>query len=546
MSERVAILVIHGIGKQQPYQILDQFSRNLFSSLNRTDPGWLIEPQLDRQTDPTGADSTWVRVAYRLAPPPGAEPVFSSDPDATIEDITLFEDYWAPITQDKITYAGSLLFLARAGFEPFLYLAANLKALGDAQALKRFFPILFKELLRQALLFVPLLLLFGILLWWLQATTLQSLLMHVHFNAVLVVSIIFLFIRYLYLSTGILALRASLGDAVGWQRKPLWRAALLGGLAFHLFAWPFLLAPTLTLVAALGMWLARKQPSFPYLHHFGPWSVAVGHFASLVRFPSAHPAWSERVVAFLLLTPALRSYSGQAFALLLIYWVRYILINYVGDVAVYVSGRRSATTLSGRARILQQCSRALSDLLLERDPTTGRPVYDRVLIAAHSLGSVIAYDTMNVLLNIARTAVPGDAGSIQCGDLKRLRGLITFGSPLNKIFYFFREQGDPKLVLRRQTLDILKSFRVVPAIRTPALEPAFLPSTDPRWIEAEQALEEGFCWINAYSLSDPISGRIVFYKVDQQVRYEYPWPFLAHLAYMEDPRLYTFFRQYLL
>ena len=87
------------------------------------------------------------------------------------------------------------------------------------------------------------------------------------------------------------------------------------------------------------------------------------------------------------------------------------------------------------------------------DPTTTRAyrsrrlstspyVYDRVLIAGHSLGSVIAYDTLNELLDRARSS-NSTAHAFAPRDLEKLRGLVTFGCPLNKIFYFSREQLPP-------------------------------------------------------------------------------------------------------
>ena len=187
----------------------------------------------------------------------------------------------------------------------------------------------------------------------------------------------------------------------------------------------------------------------------------------------------------------------------------------------------------------------LASILTKKN--AGKPAYDRVLIAAHSLGTIIAYDTMNVLLNNARTADPADPDSFQASDLNNLRGLLTFGSPLNKIFYFFREQDDPKYALRRQSLTLLSGFRLKRTLTHPVPSPPFEDNPDPRWIAANVALATGFRWINAYSLLDPISSKIVFYDVDgPQKLCNYKTPFLAHLEYWEDPAIYDFFRNNLL
>jgi hypothetical protein len=80
----------------------------------------------------------------------------------------------------------------------------------------------------------------------------------------------------------------------------------------------------------------------------------------------------------------------------------------------------------------------LTRLLQERvdpDDAASPYVYDQVVIAGHSQGSVIAYDTLNELLDRARSS-NATSHPINPSDLDKLRGLVTFGCPLNKIFNF--------------------------------------------------------------------------------------------------------------
>src|SRR6202012_1250526 len=115
--------------------------------------------------------------------------------------------------------------------------------------------------------------------------------------------------------------------------------------------------------------------------------------------------------------------------------------------------------------------------------------------AGHSLGSVIAYDTLNELLDRARSSNP-TSHPVDPGDLDKLRGLITFGCPLNKIFYFSREQLPPAQALRRQLLDVLHGFRVVDALKAYGSghnDGPMSVNPDPRWVAAEKALASGFC-----------------------------------------------------
>jgi hypothetical protein len=542
--ERVAVLVIHGIGQQRPYETLDQFTRNLLTSLSTNASAWTVQAQLDSQPDPTRVDKAWVRASFVLSPPAGTTPAFTSDPTKSIQDISLFEYYWAPITQEKISYIGSLSFLIRAGSRPFLYLASNINVLW-ATAKKRIPIVIAKELWRQACLFIPLLLFLIGLLYWLQTLSITSLKELRHIHALLVVSAIVLGIRYLYIYTCAVSLAQSLKSKSGWQCSPWWRGALLIGLAGHLILWPLYFSPIAAYVARGLSYVADK---FPAVHHLSSWSAFLVELAAKTQFPyGAH--FSQQFLAFLLINRELKIYTGEAVLLLLAFSVRAILINYIGDIATYVNSSQFSSTYPARTQIIDECSATLAGILTQRyasGPQRGALIYDRVLIAAHSLGTVIAYDTMNTLLNLARTSDPSKLETFQPSDLNNLRGLVTFGSPLNKIFYFFREQGDPKLVLRRQILDILHGFRLDPRVSDTPAEPALTPNPDPRWSQANQALSSGFKWINAYSLEDPISGRIAFYIVDQQKRFEYLMPFLAHMSYWEDQRFYTFVRNYLL
>ncbi|HTF61613.1 MAG TPA: hypothetical protein VK638_02760, partial [Edaphobacter sp.] len=98
-NDKVAILVVHGIGQEKPYETLDHFTRRLMESLG-TSGTWTITPELEQVSDPTRISKSWTRASFLIKPSlPGAFPL-SSEPDAAIESISLFEYYWAPITQD--------------------------------------------------------------------------------------------------------------------------------------------------------------------------------------------------------------------------------------------------------------------------------------------------------------------------------------------------------------------------------------------------------------------------------------------------------------
>src|SRR5213080_2751829 len=60
------------------------------------------------------------------------------------------------------------------------------------------------------------------------------------------------------------------------------------------------------------------------------------------------------------------------------------------------------------------------------------PGYSRVVVVGHSLGSVLAYDTLNALINEDQVCAK------QRGVVSKTRALITFGSPLDKTAFMFR------------------------------------------------------------------------------------------------------------
>ena len=214
---------------------------------------------------------------------------------------------------------------------------------------------------------------------------------------------------------------------------------------------------------------------------------------------------------------------------------RYVLTAYVADVAVYVSADAKSKNFVARSTILKGSTAALARLLADDQ-------YDRVILAGHSLGSVIAYDTVNELL-AQFNGVPGPPDDrpglpLQLAQLQKLAGLLTFGSPLDKIYYFFRAHVKDNQAIRAQILSMLYSFRKTPSGRdyTP-FEFNYL------FRQLDQLV-----WVNAYAHMDPVSARLKFYELDDDNQQSFPYrvPGLAHLSYWGDPNFYAYFAPKLL
>jgi hypothetical protein len=143
-------------------------------------------------------------------------------------------------------------------------------------------------------------------------------------------------------------------------------------------------------------------------------------------------------------------------------------------------------------------------------------------VAGHSLGSVIGYDLINQLIRESRAGLPH--------DLTRLRGMLTFGSPLDKIYYFFRDTVGEKQAVRAQIQSFLHGFRKKSSGRD------YHPY---RFDHYDMPILETMQWVNVYSAMDIVSDRLNFYAVDEQIHLGYWNPLTAHASYWGDASFYS-------
>ena len=161
--------------------------------------------------------------------------------------------------------------------------------------------------------------------------------------------------------------------------------------------------------------------------------------------------------------------------------VRELMIQYVGDVAAYVTSQNLDRFNKIRQRIKQIALDSARAVYLAQE--NGEFLYDKIAVVGHSLGSVIAYDTLNALLN---------AEKLSLTELKiasRTYLLETFGSPLDKIAFFFNVQGNEAFHIREQL--------------AAAVQPLITNYEDFR----------RFPWINVYSPNDIVSGKVELYDL---------------------------------
>jgi len=209
-------------------------------------------------------------------------------------------------------------------------------------------------------------------------------------------------------------------------------------------------------------------------------------------------------------------------------FVRRFLIQYVGDVAAYVSPHVVDRFFDLRLRIKDRVWRAARAVYALRD-ASGQFVYDEVAVVGHSLGSVVVYDTLNRLLNDDAMA-PAEECDESCGDVAienlrvsdRTKLLLTFGSPLDKTAFVFamhgRDRGTDRDMLATSVQPLIKD-------------------------------ERKFRWINVSSRWDVISGPLEFYDpperqkddrraVDNRLDPEAVTPLVAHVEYWASQTIY--------
>lgn len=195
-----------------------------------------------------------------------------------------------------------------------------------------------------------------------------------------------------------------------------------------------------------------------------------------------------------------------------------VLIDYIGDVAIYTTTDEKSRHFQLRQQILARTQTLFENILND-------PRYDRVIVAGHSLGSVIAYDVLN------RINIKENVGQMPPLPVKKIAGLVTFGSPLDKVALFFGQHAGRHQHVRRQIMEQLYSFRAVPLDPTPNVFRVGNP--------IEQKLD-GFPWVNYWSSLDPISGYLDFYMPLDNVHLDVKgWWGTAHVKYWETDAMYA-------
>jgi hypothetical protein len=417
---RRAVIVTHGMGQQLRFETLTATAEGLLRV--GASPG--SAPEAVRA--PFGEDLARLELSLRDT---RGEPL----------QVDVYEAYWAPLTEGRVRYSDVVAFLAGAGLSGLATFGAFQRwVLGAERTYKV-----------SALSVLQLALALGVVVS----------------IAIVELAVPLLGARYLYglmfehsgASPAVLAATAmfaacgltvvsyvlSLVPGLRWLSKPAFYALCLS-------------------VIALGAGLTGLAVS----HLLGPpWQVV-----SLLAEALPHPQSAVWILAWLVIVGATLK-------------ARSVLVQYLGDVAAYVSPHTLDRFDELRHGIRERVSSTFRAVYGARGDE-GEFLYDEIAVVGHSLGSVVTYDCLNSVLNADLQARGTEA---DLSVLTRTSLLLTFGSPLDKTAFVFathksaaKQPGRLALAATSQPLILDPEFTRIP-------------------------------WVNVYSPSDIVSGELDYF-----------------------------------
>jgi hypothetical protein len=478
MSERVAIVAVHGVAPHPRYEFQDQVSSLLCTRLNERDgPGtWtldVINPRdvLERGVDdPLPTTSRVLRIGDDV-----------TEPAATFYDV--IEAYWSPIDKGETNWFWVLQWILRSVFAPF-----NTTARIHAPFLKQFFDFSF---IGGALLLSFALFALSLVMVWESAIRLATI-------------------------TGI-SQRSTVGEAIGALNASVTSPT---GHPVVLIVW--------LLIGIVGAFLVGQALGAI----FKTWTQR----KALARNRGA--IW-HRVLAILIVAilgsamiygmadarfPTGRSmgWSGVTFLVLifLAFQIGYALligfiVNFFGDVEIYATRDENDARFYGLRDAIMDT--AVTALMRAVTPArNGGYDYDRVILLSHSLGGTIATDA------ITRLKQACEQGALALEQFEKVRAFVMLGSSLEKTRYFFDVSGATPSVSYEEW-------------RGKAYESIF--SADPAVMQKKDGAK--IFWLNYWYFQDPICDEILSYadvcRNEQGSRHITPFDPLIHSDYLYDP-----------
>ncbi len=112
----------------------------------------------------------------------------------------------------------------------------------------------------------------------------------------------------------------------------------------------------------------------------------------------------------------------------------------------------------------------------------------------------------------------------------KINGLVTFGSPLDKIAFFFREHTPKKQYIRRQILAHFHGFKS---------KDLNLQKNEVKVENPIKPFLDHVRWVNFWDKKDPVSGQLDFYKDVENFQYSMKKPYgISHIEYWNYGKMY--------
>lgn len=496
MQNNTAVLVLHGMGQQVPFETVGNVAEKI-----RKRKDW--EPLVDAVKAQTvscnggaPADATLSRIRMEI------------NQDGAPRVVDFYESYWAPLTEGRVNSVDALKFLMNAGL-------AGIRLSWKGGFARQFWRSCHEFRLR-TLWNIGRLLVTLLLVGSLALLGLRSLGGVGHGGWMRRFEELGFLFRMLHLiiAPTLIFYGKTHGKKIAWRFRGI---LFLVVLAAAVQAWALLLPdfffPTrafgrvfdvddlfaqnvlrlifcwdvFALVAAIALHLARRKQDRDHATLTGRiiWFQTPAAFAAVIGggILCARVMLGQEPYAPGTLNTDCMIYLYGALGLVVLYGLRFFLIEYIGDLAAYLCSHEASKFSELRAQIQAEAFKVACHVY---DPASG---YDNVIVMGHSLGSVIAYDTLNGIISHDYTKQGGKWGVVE-----RTKLLLTFGSPLDKTAFIFRAQvkGNP---LRE----------VLAAGKQPLLDEshAYRPRN----------------WVNVWSPCDIISARLDYYDCGETTPY---------------------------
>ncbi len=466
LDQRVAVLICHGMGQQVQFETLDTVVREIRETAVRC--GTLVSQEEGVGVSIHPDEGRFIaRAQLNLK---------RKDPSGSRREVHFYEAYWAPLTEGRVTLRDTLTFLVDAGFRGLNFAfddgVFDRWMFGGRQE----FQIPARRVLQ-----------LGLGLW----------------TIVLIAAAV--------TATGLLPLMKLLDLFRVGHTDP--QIAVTAAVAFSIGVYLALFGLGAILIAwLLGTGADVKRPksaidapigvlASPFSHRLGMALVLLAFIFVSGALTVVVGLWMYRSWILPAVTDSAAHRVGVIAAFLVFVaqvvlfrrFVKNFLVGFVGDVAAYVAPYKVSTFEEIRHAIQDRGRRVARFIYSARDPQSGAPLYDEVLVVGHSLGSVLAYDTLNDSINRDTHESGWTSGSAidAFHVVERTKLLLTFGSPLDKTAFVFRTQKTEREIDVREAL-------------AGAQQPLIVS------YEMRRAR-----WINLWSPSDWISGAIGYYDSPQ-------------------------------